>query len=125
MEVRPREWDILKAVEELGGRARAEDVAEKAGLPLATLMSDARSLAEKGLLSLQELLRKRVELTEEGLAYAGRGLPERRLVAALVELGGRAPVREAAARAGLSRQELAIALGWARRRGWVLSLIHI
>jgi len=60
-----------------------------------------------------------VELTEEGLAYARRGLPERRLVSALAELGGRAPVRETAARAGLSRQELAIALGWARRRGWV------
>ena len=119
MEIRPREWDILKAIEELGGQARAEDVAERAGLPLATLMSDARSLAEKGLLSLQERLRRRVELTEEGLAYARRGLPERRLVSALVELGGRAPVREVAGLAGLSRQELAIALGWARRRGWM------
>ncbi|HEW89864.1 MAG TPA: phenylalanine--tRNA ligase subunit alpha [Candidatus Bathyarchaeota archaeon] len=119
MEVSPREWDILKALEELGGEANAEDLAERAGLPLATLMSDARSLADRGLLRISELVAKRAMLTEEGRRYAERGLPERRLVEALGRLGGEAEIGRAAEEAGLSRQELAIALGWARRRGWV------
>jgi len=119
MDVTPREWDILRALADLGGEAEAGDVAEKAGISLATLMSDARSLAEKGLLNIKEAVRRRLALTEEGEEYAKKGLPERRLVKALAELGGEGEIKRVASRAGLSGQELTIALGWARKKGWV------
>ena len=119
MEVSPREWDILKALRDLGGKAPAHALAEQLSIPLATLMSDSQSLEGKGLIRSTEVRIKRARLTEEGKRYAEEGLPERRLVEALVELGGRAEIKQVAEKARLTGQELAIALGWARRKGWV------
>ncbi|OYT53036.1 hypothetical protein B6U66_00375 [Candidatus Bathyarchaeota archaeon ex4484_135] len=119
MYVRPREWDILRALADLGGKARADDLARKTGVKLTTLMSDVASLAEKGLVRMREETRRRAKLTEEGLRYAKLGLPERRLVKALENSGGEADIRSLSASAGLSGEELKIGLGWARRKGWV------
>ena len=118
MALRPREWDILKAIEELGGSAEARAVAERAGVRLSTLMSDAVSLAQRGLLLVREEVVRWAELTEEGRRYVREGLPERRLIEALEGLGGEARPGDVKARAGLSDEELAIALGWARRKRW-------
>ena len=119
MYVRPREWDILRALADLGGKARADELARKTGVKLTTLMSDAASLAEKGLVRIREEIKRRAKLTGEGLRYAKLGLPERRLVKALESLGGEADIRSLSATAGLSGEELKIGLGWARRKGWV------
>ena len=120
MALKPREWDILKAIDELGGSAEAKAVAERAGVKLSTLMSDVVSLAQRGLLLVRDELVKWAELTDEGRRYVREGLPERRLIRALEELGGEARPRDIKAEARLSDEELAIALGWARRRKWIL-----
>ena len=119
MYVRPREWDILRALADLGGKARADELARKTGVKLTTLMSDAASLAEKGLVRIREEIKRRAKLTGEGLRYARLGLPERRLVKALEGSGGEADIRSLSAAADLSGEELKIGLGWARRKGWV------
>ena len=119
MALRPREWDILKAISDLGGGAEAAEVAERVGVRISTLMSDAESLAQRGLLRIKKLAIRRASLTAEGAEHARRGLPERRLVEAVARLGGEAPVEEARAEAGLDKREMAIAMGWARRKGWL------
>jgi len=120
MGLKPREWDILKAIDELGGSAEARAVAERAGIKLSTLMSDAVSLAQRGFLIVREERTRRAELTDEGLRYLREGLPERRLIKALEELGGEARPGDVKEKAGLSDKELAIALGWARKKRWAL-----
>jgi phenylalanyl-tRNA synthetase alpha chain len=51
--------------------------------------------------------------------YAENGLPERKLVQAVVAIGGRASLSTASKQAGLEGQIVQIALGWAIRKKWV------
>jgi phenylalanyl-tRNA synthetase alpha chain len=93
------------------------EIARRTGLDQATVMRAALDLKEKGLVEISEERRKRAVLTEEGARYAKVGLPERRLLKALVE--GELPVERSGEITGLDRQEVIIALTWCRKRGWV------
>ncbi len=59
-----------------------------------------------------------LRLTDEGTNYAKQGLPERRLVQAVLELGGEATLDQAARRANVSAELASIALGWIKIAGW-------
>ena len=118
MEVRigPAEKSVLSL---LGGEKTLSvgEIARRTGLDQAAVMRAALGLREKGLVEISEERRKRAVLTEEGARYARAGLPERRLLKALVE--GELPVERAGEITGLDRQEVNIALTWCRKRGWV------
>jgi len=83
-------------------------------------MRAALTLAEKKLLTVHEQKLKVIELNEEGKQHAKRGLPERLLVNALIELGGEAPVEEVIERAKVDKKFLTIVLGWLHRKGWAV-----
>lgn len=116
-----REWDlkVLETLRKLDGRGSMEDVAEASGLAHATVARSAFTLKERGLIKIHEEPRAVARLSPEGASYAEKGLPERRLLNAIQRLHGEASMEEAAEAAGLSGEALSIAIGWARRKGWV------
>ena len=118
MELRTQDWKVLKAVRELGGRCLLRDVVDSSGLAHAAVARSVLALEEAGLLKVEERRRVDARLTEEGASYAADGLPERRLLDAVLRLGGEADLEAAAEEAGLSGDLLSIAVGWARRKGW-------
>jgi phenylalanyl-tRNA synthetase alpha chain len=59
-----------------------------------------------------------IKLNSEGKLHAKENLPERRLLNAVIALGGRAPLNRAVEKAGLDEKFLQIALGWILRKKW-------
>jgi len=79
-------------------------------------MSIAELLRSRGLIDVEDIEVLHAQTTEEGLRYT-EALPEERLVALLREHGGRAPIQMIIRVMG--KELFGIALGWAKRRGWV------
>ncbi|MFQ5758675.1 MAG: phenylalanine--tRNA ligase subunit alpha [Candidatus Bathyarchaeia archaeon] len=117
-ELRENEQKTLLALEKLRGRGSVERIIEVSGLAHAAVMRAALSLKTKNLAKIHEEERTAIALSKEGKYHVRKGLPERRLIQAITELGGEATVEEAAEKAGLERRLLTIALGWLRRKGW-------
>ena len=71
-----------------------------------------------GLVAVEEEAETQHSLSPEGLRYQKVGLPERRAAAALHAAGGRLPLSELGAKAGLDATEANVAVGWLRKKGW-------
>ncbi|RLF10647.1 MAG: phenylalanine--tRNA ligase subunit alpha [Thermoprotei archaeon] len=108
---------VLRALKKASGEASTAELVGAEGLERSSLMSALERLASKGLVRLERFEDELLELTPEGLAYVEQGLPERRLY----EEAARSPASpsELGAKLGLDPKALTIALGWARRKGWV------
>ncbi len=76
------------------------------------------TLQEKKLVAITEEKQTVLRLDEEGKLHAQKGLPERRLILALEKLGGKATRGKAFENAGLEKQFIPIALGWAQKKRW-------
>lgn len=113
------ERKILLALRQLSGEADIADIERQAGLEHAAVMRAALNLEQRGLAKIKERRRSIVAITEEGRMYAKDGLPERRMLQALVKLAP-CTAEDAADRAGLSKEQLQISLGWLRRKGWAV-----
>ncbi|MEM2242679.1 MAG: phenylalanine--tRNA ligase subunit alpha [Candidatus Bathyarchaeia archaeon] len=116
--LRLHEKKTLMALRMLNGRASVDDVVERSGLAHAAVMRAALTLSERNLVKIHEQKWRVAILNEEGEHYAQYGLPERRLLRALLRLGGEAMVDEAAQEAGLNAGMVPLALGWLRRKNW-------
>ncbi|MEM3770591.1 MAG: phenylalanine--tRNA ligase subunit alpha [Candidatus Bathyarchaeia archaeon] len=114
--LRLHERKTLMALHGLGGKASVEDIAEKSSLAHAAVMRAALTLSSRNLVKIHERKWNVATLNEEGEGYAQYGLPERRLLRALLRLGGEASVDEAAREAGLGAGLVPIALGWLKRK---------
>ena len=117
-ELRKHEQKTLLVLEKLGGKAAVDQIAEAGELAHAAIMRAALVLKEKGLAKLREQKQTIVSLNDEGRHHAREGLPERRLINALIRLGGEASIETIAREAALERRFLTIALGWLRRKKW-------
>ncbi len=118
VELRLQEQQLLTALDKIGGTASVDKLIETCSLPDAAVMRSALTLQEKNLLTIQAATQNIIKLTAEGKAYAQNALPERRLIRAVVELGGKADLRKAAEKAGLEAQFTQIAQGWVIRKKW-------
>jgi len=118
VELRENEQKTLLALQKLNGKGRIAQIIETSGLAHAAVMRAALTLAEKKLVTVHEQKQKVIELSEEGKQHAQRGLPERRLINALIELGGEAPVEKVVEKAQVDKKFVTIALGWLHRKGW-------
>jgi len=118
VELRENEQKTLLALQKLNGRAKIAQIIESSGLAHAAVMRAALTLAEKKLVTVHEQKQKVIELNEEGKQHAQRGLPERRLINALIELGREAPVEKVIEKAQVDKQFVTIGLGWLHRKGW-------
>jgi len=118
VELREHERKTLSTLAKLGGKASTEQLIAESKLPDAAVMRAALTLQEKNLVHINERKLTVARLSAEGKVYAKSGLPERRLIKALDELGGKAPLGKAVERAGLDKQFIPIALGWIQRKKW-------
>ena len=118
VELRENEQKTLLTLQKLNGRAKVPQIIETGGLAHAAVMRAALTLEEKKLVTVHEETQQVVELNEEGKQHAQRGLPERRLINALIELNGEALVGKVVEKAQLDKKFVTIALGWLHRKGW-------
>lgn len=117
-ELRENEQKTLLALEKLKGRAPVEQLVETAGLAHAAVMRAFLTLTENKLTRTHEKKQTLIMLSKEGESYASIGLPERRLLNAVVKLGGETKVNAAIEEANLEKQFMSVALGWLNRKGW-------
>ncbi|MGC9345828.1 MAG: phenylalanine--tRNA ligase subunit alpha [Candidatus Bathyarchaeales archaeon] len=118
IELRRHERKALLAIERLGGKASAEQIITESGLTDAAIMRAALTLQERKLVKIHEEKQTIVKLNEEGIFHAKRGLPERRLISALMRLGGKASLEKTVEKAKLEKKFVPIALGWVRKKNW-------
>ena len=98
-------------------RASPEEIRSKGKFKeLVEVMNAASWLQAKGLVTMKERVVRTYRLTRTELAR--KPLPERRALRALLKAGGRMPVSKLQAACKFDDSELAIALGWLRRKGW-------
>lgn len=117
-QLREHEHKTLSALNRLGGKAQTTQIAETTGLPDTTIMRAILALQEKQLVQTIEQKQTKATLTEEGKKYAEKGLPERRMITALKQLNGKAPLNEVTQIANIEKQFIPIALGWLQRKKW-------
>ncbi len=118
VELRQQEQQLLSTLDKLGGSASIEKLVASCGFPDAAVMRSALTLQEKNLLAIQAATRNIIKLTAEGKTYAQSSLPERKLIQAVAELGGKADLRAAAEKANIEQQFIQIAQGWIIRKKW-------
>jgi phenylalanyl-tRNA synthetase alpha chain len=117
-QLRENEQKALLALQKLGGKATTEQVIQQSGLADAAVMRAALTLSDKALVQITEKPQTTITLNEEGKLHAEKGLPERRLVNALMKLGDKAPLQTVLEKAELEQTFVPIALGWLHKKGW-------
>ncbi|MDH5450457.1 MAG: phenylalanine--tRNA ligase subunit alpha [Candidatus Bathyarchaeota archaeon] len=118
IELRGNEQKTLLALQKLEGKGQVDQIVEISGLAHAAAMRAALALSTKNLIQINEQTQTIVILNDEGKYHAQNGLPERRLIHALIKLGGKASVKETVKKAALEEKFCTIALGWLHRKGW-------
>jgi phenylalanyl-tRNA synthetase alpha chain len=118
IELREHEGRTLQALTRLGRPSKSTQVAAETGLEEAAVMRAALALAEKGYVSIKHEPASFTSLNPEGRDYAKEGLPERRILRAVLDHGGRMDASEAARIAAVPIDMLPIVYGWFKKKGW-------
>ena len=100
-------------------RMRLNDLERRTGLPEASVSRATLWLSSKGLVKLEEEKRTLVSLGPEGERFLKTGFPERFLVETVIKNGGSLPLDRVPATFRRAKEEIIIALGWARTKGWL------
>ncbi len=96
-------------------KASVDELAELCQVPQSTIASIVELLKSRGLVIVEEVEIALAKTSEEGREYIEK-LPEEKLVEILQACGGQAPLDELRTALG---DKFGIALGWAKRRGWI------
>jgi phenylalanyl-tRNA synthetase alpha chain len=118
VELHHLERRLLLALKD-GKEAGMETIKRRTGLPEASISRASLWLSHKHYLEVRERTEVFVQLDSEGRRFLEEGLPERRLIKSLVGAGGRAPIEEVKRLSRLSDEDFNVAIGWARKKGWV------
>ena len=118
VELRAYELKILSTLAKSPEDVSVDEFTVKTKLADAAVMRTALTLQDKGLVKIYAKPETILKLNAEGKLHAEHGLPERRLLNALITLGGKATLNQAAAKAGLNEQFMRIALSWTLRKKW-------
>ena len=110
------EKKLLKELEK-NPEATPEEIAENTGMDIKSVMSAAGSLASKDIIDVHKDVVNTYFLTEDGRQYAEHGLPERKILNALVTRD-HISMKDLADEAGIDKKEANIAIGWLRRKNW-------
>jgi phenylalanyl-tRNA synthetase alpha chain len=116
--MRENEAAVIKALQSHGGNSSFEEIVVSTKGNSASIARALSTLQERQLVKTTESDQTSLRLTEEGASYAKSGLPERRLIQAVLELGGEATLEQAAKRARIPDQLASVALGWIKRSNW-------
>lgn len=112
VEMRENEAEVIRALQAHSGNCSFEELLASSKQNDAAVTRALSALQEKRLVRVTENDQVLLRLTEEGLEYAKRGLPERRIVQAVLELGGEATLEQAAKHANIPANLSSVALGW-------------
>jgi len=88
------------------------------GLNEAAISRAAHWLLTRGYIRLEESRERVIHLGPEGERFIKAGMPERILVETLSSRT-KLLLSEAQAASGLSQSDMSLAIGWARRKGWI------
>ncbi len=116
--MRENEATVIRALQSFGGNCSLEEIITSTKQNSAAVTRALTALQEKQLIHVTETEQILIQLTQEGLDYAKQGLPERRLIQAVLELGGEATIEQAAKRANIPTALAPIALGWIKNAKW-------
>lgn len=117
-ELHPLERTVLHALKD-GGRISLGELAARTGLPEASVSRATLWLSSKGYVKVEEDKETLLSLGPEGKYFLEKGFPERVLIEAIIDNGGRLSLDETPLRTRQSREEINIALGWARKKKWL------
>jgi len=118
VELRENERKTLLALKEAGRSITVGAIVRASGLAHSAVMRAALTLQSKNLARILEKKSRKASLAEEGREYAEKGLPERRLISALRQLGGQGSIDRVSKAANLEKSLSVIALGWLSRKKW-------
>jgi len=118
MSLRENEAAVLSSLKSAGGNSSFDELLKNSGQESAAVTRALTTLTEKQLVNVRETEQIMLRLTDEGAQYADRGLPERRIVQAVLDLGGEATLDQASRRANIPPQTASIALGWLKVSKW-------
>ena len=110
------EKKVLLALGKLRKASPEEILAAGKFRAVVEVMNAASWLQAKGLVSMKERIVRSYRLARPGIAR--RSLPERRALMAAIKAGGTLPVPKLKAVGKFTEGDLAVALGWLRRKGW-------
>jgi phenylalanyl-tRNA synthetase alpha chain len=88
-------------------------------LPYASIARASVWLSSKGYAKIEKVKSSSIHLDSEGKKISETGLPERILVEAVLENGGRVPLSNLSTITKLNNDEINIALGWGRKKRWL------
>jgi len=118
VELHPIEVKILQALKS-GKKLSIDDIEEKTKISRDSVSRASLWLASKNLVSIKEMEEKHVRLGSEGEKFLQTGLPERVLVESILKAGGKASYDQLSKLSGLKREEINIAISWAKKKGWL------
>ena len=116
--MRENEATVIRSLQSHGGNCTFEDLLASTNQSSAGTARALSMLEEKQFVRITETDQTILRLTEEGLGYAKSGMPERRIIQAVLELGGEATLDQAAKRANIPEQLASVALGWIKKSNW-------
>jgi phenylalanyl-tRNA synthetase alpha chain len=114
-----KEHRLLSLLAVKSGPVPLETTAHELGISEETTRSLLESLSQKKLVSRKVEVRRFYGLSSEAQHYARDGLPEVQLVRLLRRRKGGAHLSELEADASFPRELVQLALGWAKRYGWI------
>ncbi len=110
---------LLAALPADGSAVAVDDLVEQGVFAASGEVLRAAGGPERhGFVTLQESTETTHTASKEAKRFVEIGLPERRAVAAIDAAGGSLPMGELATAAGLDGQEVKVAIGWLKRKGW-------
>ena len=118
IQVRENEAAVLNALKSSAGNSPFDELVATSNQSDAAATRALTTLEEKQLVRVREAEQIILKLTDEGLEYTKQGLPERRVVQAVVELGGEATMDQASRHANIPPPIASLALGWIKVAKW-------
>jgi len=116
--MRENEAAVIRALQSHSGNCSFKELVAATSHSDAAVTRALATLQENQRIKVTETERILLHLTEEGSDYARLGLPERRIVQAVLQLGGEATLEQASKRASISPAQSALALGWLKSAHW-------
>jgi phenylalanyl-tRNA synthetase alpha chain len=118
IQLRENEAAVLNALKSAAGNCSFDELVTTTGQDSAAVTRALTTLLDKQLVTIRETEQIALRLTEEGVQYAKYGLPERRIIQAVLESGGEATLEQASRRANIPQEMASVALGWIKVAKW-------
>jgi phenylalanyl-tRNA synthetase alpha chain len=117
-ELHQLEKSLLLALKD-GKKTRLRELLKKTKLPYASIARASVWLSSKNYAILDDVTKSSIQLDSEGKKIIKTGLPERVLAEAVLNNGGHTALILISKLTDLSKDEITIALGWGKRKGWL------